>query len=156
MLTGWALTSTRSTKWQLNKATHNRTREDAKHIAPFLFVSEAVRKGKKANNPTNTKSQATKPRNQAKTKSRSQAGEQHERSKREDKRGRKRKTNGQKKRFCRKSHQAPKPPNYSRVQKPHNPRKASRQHKPTRNLQNPVRTPLESEIEPHSQAMHQE
>ena len=37
--------------------------------------------------------------------------------------------------------QAPKPPNHSRTQKPHNPRKARNQYKPTRDHQNPVKTP---------------
>ena len=47
------------------------------------------------------------------------------------------------------------PPNSTRAQKPHKPRKARDQHKPTQNPQNPLKTPLKREIEPYSQAMHQ-
>lgn len=50
--------------------------------------------------------------------------------------------------------QAPKPPNYSRVQKPHNPRKTPKQYKHTRNKRNPLKTPLKCEIEPYSSIAH--
>ena len=41
--------------------------------------------------------------------------------------------------------QAIKPPNYSRVQKPHNQRKAPNPSKPTRQPRNPLKTPLKRE-----------
>ena len=74
--------------------THNTTREDTrgKTFAPFLFMSKAVRKGKRNNNPTNTKSQATKPRKQDKKQESRQGRKPSRRAGQEDKR-RKRKAN---------------------------------------------------------------
>ena len=50
--------------------------------------------------------------------------------------------------------QAFKPPNYTRVQKPHKPSKAPNPHKYTPTPQNPLKTPLKHEIKPYSSAMH--
>ena len=52
--------------------------------------------------------------------------------------------------------QASNPPNHSRTQKPHKPRKAPRQYKPTQQPQNPLKTPLKCEIEPYFKPMHRE
>lgn len=51
--------------------------------------------------------------------------------------------------------QAIKPPNSTRVQKPHNQRKAPKPSKPTQQPQNPLKTPLKSQIKPYMQATHQ-
>ena len=50
--------------------------------------------------------------------------------------------------------QAFKPPNSTRVQKPHKPRKDINPYKYTSAPQNPLKTPLKREIEPYLQAMH--
>ena len=51
--------------------------------------------------------------------------------------------------------QAPKPPNSTRVQKPHNPRKDPNPYKHTSAPQNALKTPLKREIKPYSQATRQ-
>ena len=51
--------------------------------------------------------------------------------------------------------QAFNPPNHSRTQKPHKPRKAPRQHNHTQTPQTSLKTPLKREIEPYLQATHQ-
>ena len=57
-------------------------------------MSEAVRKGKKANNPTNTKSQATKPRKQDKEQESRQGRKPSKRVGESRTRGEKKKTKG--------------------------------------------------------------
>ena len=51
--------------------------------------------------------------------------------------------------------QASKPPNTSRAQKPHKPRKTPNLYKYTPTPQNPLKTPLKREIEPYLQATRQ-
>ena len=107
-----------------------------------------VRKGKRNNNPTNTKSQATKPRKQDKEQESRQGRKPSRRA------GRKQNKRGRKEEILQaKPPQAFKPPNYSRVQKPHNPRKAPKPSKHTRNKRNPPKTPLKSQIKAYSSAI---
>ena len=48
------------------------------------------------------------------------------------------------------------PPNYSRAQKPHKPRKAPKTNKPTQNPQTAPKTALKTQIKAYLQATHQE
>ena len=48
----------------MNNGNTTTGQERTQGIAPFLFMSEAVRKGKKANNPTKQINQPTKPKKQ--------------------------------------------------------------------------------------------
>lgn len=111
-------------------------------FAPFLFMSEAVRKGKKANNPTKQRNQPTKPRKQARQEAKQESRrKQDKRTKEENKRQKDKRTKSRAN-----SPQAFNPPNHSRVQKPYKPRKAPKQYKHTRNKRNPAKTPLKCEI----------
>ena len=83
--------STRNTKQQQDKATHNRTREDARKLRPFLRI---VRKGKRKPNNTPTTSHKAKKtrqravkqaRQEAKQESRTNAGQEDNRRKRKAK-----------------------------------------------------------------------
>ena len=123
----------------LNKPTTGQERTQG--IAPFLFVCTSERE--KATPATKTKQERQDKRtSQGATKAKPQ--KQGKKIKRKAKRI-KRKAN---------TPQAIKPPNLSRTQKPHKPRKAPEQYKPTSSKGNPLKTPLKREIKPYLQATH--
>ena len=122
----------------------NKHRRKGRNTRPFfLFLKPSERERKPTAKPT-------KPRKQDKTKRRSQAGKQDKSRTKAGQRGKERKTKGER----RNTQQAPKPPNLSRTQKPHNPRKDPNPYKYTSAPQNPPKTPLKCEIKPYSNAMH--
>ena len=120
---------------QKSKRGSNRTREDARHNPLRPFFLRIYRKGK-GNNDKSHKAKKTRQRagkqakQEAKQESRTRGqedkqGKQEQKDKKEDKREDKIGAN---------TPQALKPPNYTRTQKPHKPRKAPKQHKPTPNI----------------------
>ena len=118
----------------------NKHRRKGRNTRPFfLFLKPSERERKPTAKPT-------KPRKQDKTKRRSQAGKQDKSRTKAGQRG-KRKENER-----RNTPQAPKPPNLSRTQKPHNQRKDLNPYKYTSAPQNALKTPLKREIKPYSQA----
>ena len=121
----------------------NKHRRKGRNTRPFfLFPKPSERERKPTAKPT-------KPRKQDKTKRRSQAGKQ-DKSRTKAGQERKREENER-----RNTPQAPKPPNLSRAQKPHNQRKTPNPYKHTSAPQNPPKTPLKREIKPYSQATRQ-
>ena len=121
----------------------NKHRRKGRNTRPFfLFPKPSERERKPTAKPT-------KPRKQDKTKRRSQAGKQ-DKSRTKAGQERKREENER-----RNTQQAPKPPNLSRTQKPHNPRKDLNLYKHTSAPQNALKTPLKCEIKPYSQATRQ-
>ena len=120
----------------------NKHRRKGRNTRPFfLFPKPSERERKPTAKPT-------KPRKQDKTKRRSQAGKQ---DKSMTKAGQERKREENERRN---TPQAPKPPNLSRAQKPHNQRKDLNPYKHTSAPQNALKTPLKREIKPYSNAMH--
>ena len=121
---------------------HNRTREDAKTLCALSFAYSP--QGKKK-----TQRQSRKGKARQENKPRSNKSKAPKQSKQRNKRkAKKRKTEAN-------TPRAFNPPNFTRVQRPHKPRKAPRQHKPTQNKRNPTKTALKCEIEAYSQATHQ-
>ena len=109
------------------------------------FFLRIYRKGKRKPKPTMTQEQTRQARGQAEDKRTSKEGRKRDKSRsKEDKRD---KTEAN-------TPQAFKPPNYTRVQKPHKPSKAPNPYKHTSAPQNALKTPLKREIEPYSSAMH--
>ena len=87
--------------------------------------------------PKGKESQQPQPR--PKDKPQSQAGKQA--TKQSRRAGRKQDKRTKEENERQNTQQAPKPPNHSRVQKPHKPRKAPRQYKPTQQPQTTLKTP---------------
>ena len=107
------------------------------HGAPFLFAYIPKGKRKQRQKPQGHKNKQDK-RTSKRQPEQSRQGEGQKAGKEM-----KRKAKGERQKDKREANtqQAFNPPNYSRVQKPHKPRKARKQHKPTRNAQNPLKTP---------------
>lgn len=110
-----------------------------------LFCIQYIRKGKKTNNPTNTKSQATKTKNAGQDQEQRTKARHTEQAGIQEKEG-KRKAN---------TPQVFKPPNHSRTQKPHNQRKTLNPYKYTSAPPNPLKTPLKREIRHISRLMQE-
>ena len=126
----------RSSSITLQEFEHSRHTKRGRTNTARPFFLRVVRKGKGNNNHTQraTKTmQEDKERQPEQRRTTSIKGGKH-RSKRRKQGQKKMKTGAN-------TQQAIKPPNHSRTQKPHKPRKAPRQHKPTRNAQNPLKTP---------------